>query len=196
MYSERWSRCLRQGDILGGVWFPGRAFTVKVTVPDVGTGSGMRPFTDPMLSAAAHQSDVMVISHDCEFNEGKRTHFIVARIEGVSNISPDEMAVRLSANSMQTALELGIPLWADSFPLAPSRTLFGDERYRRVNFCRVMSLPMTDVAAFLEQKKAELMHQDRQNLRFKLGAFFGRAADDIPDEDKYVPDASIRTQPH
>jgi hypothetical protein len=129
----------------------------------------------------------MVISHDCEFNEGKRAQFLVARIERLPTTTSAPVEDLLAANDLQVAAERGLSVWTDSFVLSPSVEVFGDAHHRRVNFCRVMSLPMKSQSEALTLKKAELEQSERERLRFKLAFFFGRQADDIPDEEKHSP---------
>ncbi|HXH89847.1 MAG TPA: hypothetical protein VNI55_14705 [Gaiellaceae bacterium] len=129
---------------------------------------------------------LVVLSHDCEFNERKRTHFVVARIESISaKTSEEELAAMQFANdySAAVAAEARIPL--DTYYLDPVPGAF--EVPMRVNFACLASLPMETAADVLSVKRAELLHEERVKFRRKAGVFFGRDADDIPDEEKQPP---------
>src|SRR4051794_37285448 len=81
MYSAKWSPGLRQGDILWPIPLPlmGNDFSVVVrsnTLIAPAVGDERFEVTIPAQKVA-----VTVISHDCEFNEGKRNKLLVARLQ-------------------------------------------------------------------------------------------------------------------
>src|SRR4051794_36156061 len=82
MYEVRWSPHLRQGDSLGPLLFPlASAKLVYYTAP----GSWLAPPSGAAggVQVPASARHAAVVSHDCEFNEGKRNYLALARIESV-----------------------------------------------------------------------------------------------------------------
>jgi hypothetical protein len=139
-----------------------------------------------MSVVSIKQQFVMVLSHDCEFNEGKRHYFMVGRIDGFpGKISEEQLLLVQAGNDIATAIkkELKIPL--DVFYLEPLGGVFDKPQYVNFGAATFMSMDFTKEA--LAQKRAELLHEHRVLLRTKLGYFFGRPADDIPDEEKKPP---------
>jgi hypothetical protein len=182
VYADRWSPGLRQGDVLGKVPFP-LAKSGFRGLPDVGGLSGTGAGAPTQFLIEGNPRYVMVVSHDCEFNEGKRTHFTVARIDSIdARTSDDELDILRLGNDVQRAAEEGKTIALDTFFLEPLRGAF--DQPHRVNFATLVSIPMQLKSEAVKLKKAELEHAVRILLRRKLTFFFGRDADDIPDEAK------------
>jgi len=82
MYSSLWSPKLRQGDLLGPLHLPliGNNHEVISTLPNIGAAAGGA--AERMILPASRRY-VVVVSHDCEFNEGKRDRVLLARIQSV-----------------------------------------------------------------------------------------------------------------
>jgi hypothetical protein len=126
---------------------------------------------------------VMVLSHDCEFNEDKRLQFLVARVEELSaKLTPAELSLLRDGNDVEAASAAGKQVAVDIFFLEPCQGLF--DAPMRVNFCTISSFSMDLADEASRLKQAELLHDERVRLRRKLGYFFGRDTEDIPDADK------------
>lgn len=186
MYSSSWSPTLRQGDILDQLPF----FSLKLEANVVSTGLA----TGTEVSEEAHSILVpvqyrflAVLSHDCEFNVGKRSSFIVARLIAVRRDLSDEQRRQLRAANdiMRAAESVGAYGALDTFLVDPVPDAFSDEM--QIDFVNVMSCPMKAAPEYLRHKRAEMLHPDRVMLRRKLALFFGRDAEDVPDEDKRPP---------
>ena len=123
----------------------------------------------------------IVLSHDCEFNEGKRSHFVMARVHrpGGKDVDIDELR---AGNDIRSAADDGRAVAYDTFLLEPCPEVFDEPHI--ANFPTMMSLPMKVRDVVLGLKRAELGHETRVQLREKVALFFGRAADDVPDGDK------------
>ncbi len=191
MYSSLWSPGLRQGDIFGEIRFPVWTDRIKWVFP----GNVSLSVTDnPEVGFVKTQPRfVVVISHDCEFNEGKRSFFLVARIENIQvGLSDEQLKLLRRANDLRS-MEDGVQVPVDTFVLDPVLGAF--ENRMRVNFCTVTPLPMTYLSEALKLKRAELQHDQRILLRSKLGYFFGRDAEDISEGEKKPPEGSAPAQP-
>src|SRR4051812_40457558 len=83
MYEARWSPRLRQGDVFGPIFFPLAKRGMRlVTVETSASLEGDAPdVQEAMVSGASRHA--VVLSHDCEFNEGKRPFFVVGRIQSL-----------------------------------------------------------------------------------------------------------------
>lgn len=187
MYSDRWSPGLRQGDIFGEFPFPLLKGKESWTYPGFSVSGTAVPthvsITTPLRWA-------IVVSHDCEFNEGKRTHFVVARLDSINKKTSDEEIEELrAANDYEAAADNGIPVPLDTFFLEPVPGAFDSPML--ANFACLASLPTeTHQPEALRLKKAELLQEHRELLRGRLGVFFARHTADIPDDEKKPPPES------
>jgi hypothetical protein len=178
VYSDRWSPGLRQGDVLGEIPFPLPTKQGAQFVSTPGTFTGYELFPAMVLVQAKMQY-VAVVSHDCEFNEDKRKHFLVAKVEPLPHeLKPEELEALRSENDIQARGAAAL----DTFFLDPIDGVF--DRPRRINFCTVTPFPTSSAEQLISLKKAELDQPTRILLRTKLGYFFSRDAEDIPDEKK------------
>lgn len=187
MYSERWSPGLRQGDICGKFPFPLlKGNEVWGYSGGLSATTGTLPVQVQLPTPARW---LLVLSHDCEFNEDKRTHFVVARVESIdARWTAEEHEGLRFANDYSAAVEAGRPIPLDTYYLDPVPGAF--ETPMRANFACLASFPIETAPAVLQTKRAELTHDERVKLRRKAGVFFGRDADDIPDHEKAPqPDA-------
>ncbi len=184
MYALRWSSGLRQGDILRDVLFPSLAAQYKVisTETSFTTIESAKP-TESMIVGAERQF-VAVVSHDCEFNEGKRNRLLLARIETIpKHLTPEQLDALRASNDIHARAEAGLDVaGVDSFVLDPLPGCFDDER--AIVFTTITPFPMKMHGEFVKAKRAELEHDVRVLLRNKIALFFGRPGDDIPDEEK------------
>jgi hypothetical protein len=183
VYSDRWSLRLRQGDILGPIPLPLMGADVAIGFK---TQSLIAPSLGDPLSVTMPAAKVLaiVISHDCEFNEGKRNKLLIARLKGVQgNLNEEEHQALRDSNDIQARSDAGLPVaGVDAFLLAPLAGLFDDEQV--ADFATITPLPMKMADDLLREKRSELTHDARVLFRLKLAWFVGRAADDIPDDEK------------
>ena len=194
MYSYRWSPGLRQGDIVGEIFFPTLGSDIQVVTttrslhPEVATAT-----TDRVL-VPGQPRFVVIVSHDCEFNEGKRNRLLVARIDSVpGNLTPQQINDLRESNDVRTRAEAGKTVaGADSFLLAPVPGAFNEEKVAVFTTITPLSMKMRD--GLVERKRAEMDQEHRILFREKLAWFLGRAADDIEDEEK-VDAPSSTSQP-
>ena len=192
MYAKLWSPKLRQGDVLDKVPFPIATPQLSQTFQTNLAGSILETLGSPTV--AAKPSLVVVVSHDCEFNEGKRTHFLVARIDGFpSELAAVDLAELEAGNDVEQASAAELAIAADTFVLWPLEGLF--PQARRINFAAMASIPMKSVDELVKFKKAELQHVHRVLLRKKLGVFFARETDDIADDQKHDPSEPPTAEP-
>ncbi|HLX31287.1 MAG TPA: hypothetical protein VKR79_00825 [Gaiellaceae bacterium] len=187
MYEARWSPRLRQGDILGEVFVP----TLGANVKPIGemqtlTGGGGGSFNNVILPGS--WQFVMVVSHDCEFNEEKRNRFLVAKIEKVpGNLTVEQRAALRESNDVEARAEAELDVaGVNSFLLNPIDGAFAEESI--ADFTTITPLPKKLDSDYLKLKRAELEHGQRLLLRRKLAWFFaGRGTDDIPDDERVAP---------
>jgi hypothetical protein len=202
VYSARWSPHLRQGDVIGPLPYPKlKSPPQKIAKPQGwSVGAELLEF----LELPADQRLAIIVSHDCEFTEARRAHFLIARVQDfAANLTPETRDAIRSANAAiepaavnandQAGVgeeeELGTSRelydYIDTFALDPLPGCF--EEMQLVSFTTITSLPRTMIETVAGLKRAELEHQDRVLLRRKLGFFLGRDADDIADEKKMAP---------
>lgn len=138
-----------------------------------------------VIEQPALERYAVVLSHDCEFNDTKRTHFVIARLQDFGR-NLDESAQQVIAASNRAlsppddepeALERFE--YIDTFVMQPLIGCF--DKLQLLAIPTMTALPMTAKSSVVELKKAELEHEHRVLLRRKLGFFFGREAeDDVP----------------
>lgn len=132
----------------------------------------------------APNSLVAVVSHDCEFNEGKRNKLLVARLQNLpGNLTEERTEAIWASNDVEARVATGEPVAVvDNFALDPLTGVF--DRPQVVSFTTITPLPMAMASDLLAAKRGELTHDVRVRLRKKLAWFLGRDADDIPDAEK------------
>lgn len=187
MYAARWSPDLRQGDILKDVFFPGLSSQFKSIASETSFTSTQGSKSVESVIVPGERICVAVISHDCEFNEGKRNRLLLARIENVpGNLTSDQREALRASNDVRARAEAGLNVaGADSFLLDPLPGRFDVEQV--IVFTTITPFPMKMRAAFLKAKTAELDHPTRILLREKVAWFFGRDAEDISAEERIDP---------
>ncbi|HEV7771581.1 MAG TPA: hypothetical protein VGO66_13100 [Solirubrobacterales bacterium] len=187
MYSRLWSPRLRQGDILGPAFLPtiGKSFETVIQESSLTGDTDAQRRRKVVIDGDYHY--LTVISHCCEFNEGKRNKFLLARLKGVpGNLSDEEKrALRLSNDVAKRVAEDEDIAGVDAFVVEPIPGLFEAEQV--VAFTTITAFPMSMRNDLAEVKKAELDHSTRVQFREKLAWFLGRAANDISDEEKELP---------
>lgn len=187
MYSRLWSPTLRQGDILGPAFLPtiGRTFEWVIEDSSLTGDADARERRKIVIPGEKHY--LAVVSHCCEFNEGKRNKFLLARLKSMpGNLNDEERtALRLSNDVAKRAEEDAAIAGVDAFVVEPIHGSFESEQV--VAFTTITAFPMAMKDDLAKVKKAELDHAARIQFREKLAWFFGRAADDIPDGEKEEP---------
>jgi len=133
----------------------------------------------------ATETHVAVVSHDCEFNEGKRSKFLVARVQRQrGDLSSEQLEAFRASNDVQQRVAAGEQVAGiDAFVYEPYDDVFTDEMV--VSFPTIFPMPMDMKDDLVSVKKAELTTEARVLFRKKLGLFFARDADDIPDAEKF-----------
>lgn len=187
MYSARRSPRLRQGDILGPLPLPllGTEFSIEFKSKTlIQPALGAQEFN---VTLRAEEMLVTVISHDCEFNEGKRNKLLVARLQKVrGNLDAEQRADLRASNDVEARAAAELPVaGVDGFIFDPVDGLFDEEQ--AASFTTITPLPMKMKDELYAQKRVELDHDSRVLFRRKLAWFFGRDAEDIPDEEKIDP---------
>jgi hypothetical protein len=183
VYSNRWSGDrLRQGDVLGKVPFPLPSQEDRL-VGTQGAVTALIGAAEMRLTQASPRY-VAVISHDCEFNEGKRKHFLVARVENLrKDLTNEQLEELRRGNDVDESSKDERKFPVDTFYLDPIEGVF--EEPQRINFCAVAAFETSSIGELRKLKKAELDQPTRVLLRAKLGFFFGRdAEDDFPDDER------------
>jgi hypothetical protein len=193
VYCGRWSPGLRQGDIFGQVLFPLAVAKLRQTSQAGAWLAGEDQATHALEMPAKHVYAV-VISHDCEFNEGKRDQFLAARIRQLDpRLTEDQLQELRSGNEAAARAEAGETVAIDTFYLDPLPGVFDEPRL--VDFCTITPFPMKVATAACTLKRAELEHEDRVRLREKLALFVGRTAEDVPEDQKFdAPSEVAATQ--
>lgn len=189
MYSTLWSRGLRQGDIVGEIAFPllGAQFEVLAR-----SASLVEPPSEPVqrIVVPAPAEYVVVVSHDCEFNEGKRNKLLIARLQAMpGNLAGEQLEALRESNNLEARVANKLSVaGVDSFVFAPIAGVSETELV--ANFGTITPLPMKLKDQLLDKKRAELLHEHRVFFRKKLAWFVGRDAEDMPDEEKSAPTTS------
>jgi hypothetical protein len=185
LYAGRWSKTLRQGDVCGPILFPKfKNAPQQVLRPQ---GWAAEATVNDTLELPADRRHVVIVSHCCEFNEAKRTQFLVARIQDFApNLSPeDRVAIRAANDAIRESDDGERYDYIDTFVLDPVLNCFSEPQL--VSFTTIMALPISMVANLKALKHAELEHEHREKLRNKLGFFLGRKGDDVDESEKVPP---------
>ena len=184
MYADRWSPGLRQGDVLGTVFLPLLGSDFKIVAPRGSLTEGLPEQPIQEIIIGGENRFVVVVSHDCEFNEDKRNKLLVARLQNVpGNLSDEERADLRESNNAEARVAEGKEVSGiDNFVFAPLPGAFDSEQI--ASFTTITPLPMGKREELRAAKWAELNQEHRVLFRKKLGLFFARDAEDIPDEEK------------
>lgn len=191
MYSDVWSPTLRQGDVLGPVPVPmvGNQQEVlsRVASPAATVGGRVEQVLFPLKSRY-----VAVVSHDCEFNEGKRDRLLLARIQGAPKDKPDVIEALRRSNDIEARHAAGEQVdGVDNYLLEPIPGEFDWPHV--VVFSTIMPFSTTGLRDFHLAKKAELEHEHRLRFRTKLAWFFIRSPEDVDADQKMPPDEFLRS---
>lgn len=187
MYSNRWSPGLRQGDVLGELYFPALAAVVQMQTTVSSFAATAAPEAGGPFVVPADRKFAVVVSHCCEFNEGKTNRMLLARLERVpGNLSSEQLVELRRANDFESEIAAGAEKVAgvDNFVFEPLPGCFDEEMV--VSFSSMTPFPMKHKDNFVAVKRAELTHEVRLLFRKKLAWFVGgRDPDDIDDSLKF-----------
>lgn len=139
-----------------------------------------------ILEFPAADRYVVVASHDCDFTEAKRDHFLLARLQEFNRRLDAEAREAIKAANDAIRVEEGADEryeYIDTFVLDPLPGSF--DEFMPVQFTTISPWHSSLVEEFQKLKRAELEHEHRVRLRKKLAFFFGREAADIADEEKF-----------
>lgn len=128
----------------------------------------------------------LVISHDCDFNEGKRDFFLAASIHELTSKDrkPDRLEkLRLDNDARRHTAAHQIALRA--FLIEPILGHFDEPRL--AVFDTITPIAMKFKSEMLKLKRAEMSHEHRVMLREKLALFVAREEADIDQELKVTP---------
>jgi hypothetical protein len=185
MYSELWSRRLRQGDVIGPIPIPVLGKKPQV-VSSVASFAGSPEDSVEGVIVPARPRYAAVLSHDCEFNEAKREHILLARIQRLDpRLSPDQIeAVRLSNDVRARHAANATVDGVDSFLIDEITAHIQGPHV--IAFTTIIPYPNTEDmrTALYRAKRAELLHEHRLLLKQKLAWFFLRTDEDVPEEEK------------
>jgi hypothetical protein len=184
VYSDRWSPGLRQGDVVGEIALPLLGTSFEILAGSQSLVAPLSPGAQKKVVVAATDTLVVVVSHDCEFNEGKRNKLLVARLQRIpGNFTPDQRADLRASNNVEARVEAQLPVaGVDSWMFDPLPGAF--EVPQVASFTTITPLPMKMRVELFASKRAELMHEQRILFRRKLAWFMGREAEDIAEEEK------------
>lgn len=185
MWSEKWSPSLRQGDVIGHILFPllGTTFDVLSSTRSLAPQS---PERGERVVVPAKPELVVIASHDCEFNEGKRNKMLVARIQAIPGNLGEAEREQLRLSNDLAAISGGSVSGVDSFVVAPIEGVTDEEKV--ISFGTLTPLPMKMHDELCSLKCAEMRHEERLKFKRKLGWFLGgRGDEDIPVEDRIEP---------
>ncbi len=128
----------------------------------------------------------VVVSHDCDFNEGKREYFLAASIHELDqrDRKPERTEkLRLDNDARRHSPANQIAL--RGFLLEPIPGCF--EEPMLAIFDTITPISMRFKAEMVRLKRAEMEHEHRVRLREKLALFLARGVDDISQELKVDP---------
>lgn len=197
MWSEdRWTPWLRQGDVFGPVDFPlQRSAFARIGIPaspgaaaalEPQAASVVEPFTSgPQALIQTTVAYAMVVSHDCEFNPGKRHFFLAARVDRMPHEVRTDRALideLRAGNDYRARSSEGNPIELGAFFLEPIPSALDGELGYVANLTSITPFSMKFKKDLLKLKRAELEHSHRELLRAKLAVFFGRPGGDVPDD--------------
>jgi hypothetical protein len=187
VYAERWTpEVLRQGDVVGEIPFPTPKLNLHGVVQATFVGVTREKIESFVVPASYRYA--VVVSHDCEFNEGKRETFHLARLVRIPYDLSDEQQEKLWAFNDPFIDEHGEPKYGaiDTFVVEPIVGRF--EHRMLVDFGSITPFPMTLAQQVLALKCAEMLHAEREKLRRKVAFYFGRdAEDDVAAEETLDP---------
>lgn len=138
-----------------------------------------------MVSSARY---ALVVSHDCDFNEGKRDFFLAASIHDLNpQDQKPERLEKLRQDNDADRHTAATQITLRGFFLEPLPGIF--EEPKLAVFDTITPIAMKFRGDMLKVKRAEMDHEHRVMLRKKLGLFISREEKDIEDELKVEPPA-------
>jgi hypothetical protein len=190
VYSSKWSRELRQGDVFGLWPYPKLRGSPQLIARPQGWAQDADVLT--ALEYPAEAKFCVILSHCCEFTEGRRERFLVARLQKVNERWPEEKRAAILASN-DTVEVKGKPRYEflEFFALDPLDGCYPDPML--IDFNTITTLTKDALSQVKALKRAELEHPHRIHLRRKLAFFLGRDAPDVA-EDKKVDAPAPTTQ--
>jgi hypothetical protein len=193
MYEAVLEDSLRQGDVIKGIYFPRYSLPTLSLLHKLDK-EGTPAFEDRALVKAQHAFAV-VLSQCCEFQEGKRNAFSLARLFDVKSLLLNRvtswginLAQLLPARYQQLAVDqLRIANHVNVDHPEETKAINGyfydahgailTEPYF-VDFTQVFSVDMKDSSKILKLKVLQLDNEHRLEFQLKLGYFYTRPAGD------------------
>lgn len=187
MYSELWSRGLRQGDVVGKIALPLLGTEFEVVAPSRSLVEPPVSGLPPRILVPSDSCFIVVVSHDCEFNEGKRNKLLVARLQSMpGHFTPDQKQDLRVSNDLEARVAAKLTVaGVDNWVFDPLTGAFDVEQV--ANFATITPLPMKLRDQLVTRKRAELVHEQPVLFRKKLAFFLGRDAEDVPESQKGPP---------
>jgi hypothetical protein len=184
---------LRQGDVISNIVFP--KFSLKEMRLLYKVEASENPaFGDEVILKTSTQF-AAVLSQCCEFNEGKRKSFSLARIVGLgerthpalrvfgvnlAEIVPwNRLAPRqrdLEALLRANSVEADRPQHVNVYTLRPDGQHLAEPHL--VDFSRVFSVHIAEKERVLARKVLQLDSSHRREFQLKLAYFYARSAED------------------
>jgi hypothetical protein len=186
VYAALWSRDLRQGDVFGLTLYPKLKNQPQIVQKPKGWAPGAG--SEVALEYPADKQYAVVISHCCEFREGKRERFLIARVQKFPERMESEMRAAIEASNAAVRVDEHQPErreWLEFFVLDPVAGCFEDKRL--VDFTTIMSVNKAMRGHIDDEKKAELEQPYREQFRKKLGLFLARDAPDVKQDRRIEP---------
>jgi hypothetical protein len=181
---------LRQGDVIRGMYLPRYSLSTLSLLHKMGAAGGLEYEHRAILKA--EQGFAVVISQCCEFNQGKRNAFSLARLLSVRQaLWPDPPRWGFSLAELVPAKWTGVAVGK----LREANTVTEEGENAAVNvylydadghvltephivdFTQVMSVRMEDKDKVLRGKALQLDREHRLEFQFKLSYFYSRPAD-------------------
>jgi hypothetical protein len=191
VYSDLWSQGLRQGDVVGQIALPLLGTEFEVVAPSRSLVAPPESGLPARILVPADSCFVVVVSHDCEFNEGKRNKLLVARLQSMpGHFTAEQKQDLRDSNDLEARVAAQLQVaGVDNWVFDPLSGAFEGEHV--ANFATITPLPMKLRDQLVARKRAELVHEQRVLFRKKLAFFLGRDADDVPQSEKQAPPVSL-----
>lgn len=125
---------------------------------------------------------VIVVSHDCDFNQGNREFFLVARLHPLSRgqKAEDKLELLRRGNDPRERTGAGRRIGINVFLIEPVPGHFDEPMIG--SFELIIPVSVNFREHMLKRKIAEMEHHDREWLRGKLAIFLARPEDDISED--------------
>jgi hypothetical protein len=174
--------------VLGELHFPALAAVLQMQTTVRSLAATAEHEAVGGLVVPTEKKYAVVVSHCCEFNEGKTNRMLLARLERLpGHLSQEQLKKLRAANDFEKEIAEGRAEQVDgvdNFVFEPLPGCFDDEMV--VSFSSMTPFPMKHKDAFVALKQGELTHEVRLLFRKKLAWFVGgRDPNDIDDALKF-----------